>query len=106
MVRYKAGVDGSRLLPVMYLAISRLDRIFQKYEHNFIITSTYDGYHNKRSLHWHGLAIDIRNNHISPAISEALYVELEAELKMLDNRFQMIVEKDHIHVEFDRRINQ
>lgn len=64
----------------------------------FVVTSCTDGKHMKGSKHYSGYAIDIRTRHLT-----------SSDIKMLvdwfklhhDKEFDMVVEKDHIHVEYD-----
>ena len=63
-----------------------------------IITSANDGQHMTKSLHYVGRAIDLRTRNLS--LSEQRVVLRELKLR-LGNAFDIILEPDHIHLEFD-----
>lgn len=91
----KPGVDISRLNRNIRRALCSCDAIFKKYGETFIVTSTYEGNHLACSLHYADDAFDcslpIKN----------LYT-INDELKStLDTNYDVVLESDHIHIEFD-----
>lgn len=99
----KKGVRMDGVQPVIILALNKISRIYADYERPLVVTSAIDGEHKTGSLHWIGLAVDIRSRFFDkPGIIAA---DIHYQLKSLDKRYQVIVEKDHIHIEFDRRLN-
>lgn len=64
------------------------------------ITSGVDGKHGADSLHGKGLAIDIRTWHIA---SESLSVIAGEIRHRLGEEYDVVVEVDHIHIEYDPR---
>lgn len=66
------------------------------------ITSGNDGKHSVGSLHYKGLAIDIRTWHIA---TESLLVIAGEIRHKLGPDFDVVVEKDHIHIEYDPKEN-
>lgn len=62
------------------------------------ITSARDGAHKKNSLHYHGKAFDLRTRDVADAV--AMREELQQRLGL---DFDVILEPDHIHVEYDPR---
>lgn len=79
------------------LALYTLDAIFAKYNSDTIITSANDGVHSNGSLHFIGHAVDIRIWYIKKYL-EAIKKEF---LKFYPNgQFDFVIEKDHIHLEF------
>ena len=91
----KAGVDISRLRPEIRKKLTVLCYVLKKYgDMELVITSTYEGNHSPGSLHYANLAIDIRK-----PIGNALIRDKIAE--HLGDDFDVISEKDHIHIEYD-----
>ena len=64
----------------------------------FVVTSCTDGKHMKGSKHYSGYAIDIRTRHLSVCEINNLLAWFKTHH---DKEFDMVVEKDHIHVEYD-----
>lgn len=67
------------------------------------VTSALDGKHMKRSLHYKGLAVDVRTNDI-PSLEKVRLVESAA--AVLGTNFDVVLEdwggtNEHLHVEFD-----
>jgi hypothetical protein len=96
-MRYKKGVPEElhinmvRLLPVIdYISDAVCGR-------PAIITSTTDGKHMSGSLHYKGLAVDLRIRDLAPDEQERYYDELKLALSKLCD---VVLESDHIHVEY------
>lgn len=68
--------------------------------YGLVITSMYDGTHMKDSLHYEGLAADLR---ISMVPRERLPSLVAALRRKLPRYWDVVLEKDHIHVEYDTR---
>ena len=62
------------------------------------ITSGNDGKHKANSLHYKNLAIDIRTKDMRFKEGNTLRIR-----KSLVNKYDVILEKDHIHIEYDPR---
>lgn len=63
----------------------------------YCVTSLLDGVHGPNSLHYVGLAMDLRTRHLKdPELVNALARRLQDELGRM---YQVIVERDHIHLE-------
>lgn len=63
-----------------------------------VITSANDGKHKKGSLHYGGCALDFRIRNLPQAVWVKATEELQKELGDL---YDVILEKDHVHCEFD-----
>ncbi len=91
----KAGVDISRLRPEIRKKLSRLATIiWECNEGEMVVTSTYEGNHSESSLHYANLAIDIRKNIMKPLSFKQIKRELGRD-------YDVILESDHIHIEYD-----
>ena len=73
----------------------RLDKVFQKFGvAEAVITSGRDGVHKEGSFHYQGKAFDLRTWHVLEALNAALKEEFGP-------HYDVLLEKDHIHVEYD-----
>ena len=98
MVQFKVGVsvDGIKKESIALIVI--LNTYFElRIGKELVVTSCTDGKHMKGSKHYSGYAIDIRTRHLN-----ALEISKLAWFKSHYERvYDMVVEKDHIHVEYD-----
>ncbi|MBU0995949.1 MAG: hypothetical protein KJ737_25935 [Proteobacteria bacterium] len=91
----KMGVDISRLERPIRRALNHIEKVFQKYGKEAVITSTYEGNHSPGSLHYANLAVDVRSKDLSDK-------EVLQELRnLLGRAYDVVLEGDHIHVEYD-----
>jgi len=96
-MRFKDGVIWADMHPLVDNPDlhKKLDQVFQKFGvAEAIITSGRDGIHKVGSFHYEGKAFDLRTFHVL----EALKDELKKELGL---KYDVILEKDHIHIEYD-----
>ena len=97
----KLGVDLRGLKPQMAIAYTIACEIYRKHAGSAaacVITSGTDGKHGPSSLHYKGLALDLRINTILPEVRPLV----ERDLKWaLGPQFDVVLESDHFHVEFD-----
>lgn len=67
---------------------------------HFTVTSINDGVHSKNSLHYEGLAIDLRTRDFIGITAQKMAELIAARL---GPDYDVVAEKDHIHVEYDPR---
>lgn len=91
----KLGVDISRLADPMRQALNKIENIFQANGMEPVITSTYEGTHSPSSFHYVNRAVDLRLPHTS--VRNKVVSELKAALP----GFDVVLESNHIHVEYD-----
>lgn len=89
--------------PEMVLACVILNEHYAYYDLKFVITSGTEGYdgdgvHMKGSLHYKGLAIDVRKRDVPIAYRE---IFLEGMADKLGPESQVIDHKTHYHIELD-----
>lgn len=82
----------------MQPVLKHANRIWSEYGQDLVITSARDGIHSVGSLHYYGRAVDLRDryfaDHIRPQVVQDLRVALGKD-------YQVILEGNHIHVEYD-----
>jgi len=95
----KHGVRLAGIAPEMALAAVVVDSVFRDYGLGCVITSVTDSDHGTGSLHYCGMAFDLRRRHIT---DDDLLRQIMAELKRrLGPDFDVVLEPTHIHVEYD-----
>jgi len=98
MLTFKSGVKMDLLQPQMVLGLLVIHTVFERFKYVCVITSLNDGHHRPDSLHYSGLAVDLRIRHIPQASLSDLVASLCA---ALGDNFDVVLEKTHIHVEYD-----
>lgn len=99
-VGIKPGVRVQGLSSAMVLAANLLAGLFNRLGFEFVITSGVEGIHARASLHFSGNAIDIRSNVIPSARRAEVLGLMKSELGAPDSDYDVILEIDHYHVEF------
>ena len=94
----KMGVDISKLERPIRRSLNHVQKIFQKYGQEPIITSTYEGNHSPGSLHYAHKAVDFRRHNIPKTTIGPLLQKLR---ESLGPNYDVILEKSHIHIEYD-----
>jgi hypothetical protein len=95
----KDGVDLRGLQPQMAVAYTIAAVVFwEQAGASCWITSGSDGKHGHTSLHYKGKALDLRTKHLRPEQVHPVWKALKA---ALGTQFDVVLESDHIHVEFD-----
>jgi hypothetical protein len=85
----------------MSVPIICADNYFKSIGIDLVITSGNDEVHMTNSLHYDGKAIDIQTNTMSFSQQLACIYYLR---KHLDFCFDILMELDHIHIEFDENL--
>ena len=99
------------LQPEMDLALAAVNPVFGKCQLDTVITAGTEEFkpdgtliHARDSLHPRGYALDFRVKHIPDAVYSKLTSDLRAALKELDKAYQLIIHKNHFHIEYDLKI--
>ena len=100
-MRLKNGVSIRGIKPEMVLALTIAAKVYERYGLTLTITAVTDGKHRPGSLHYVGLAADLRlpgsPADPTPPTSKELVANLQ---KALGSEFDVVLEADHIHVEY------
>jgi len=96
----KAGVDISRLKRKIRRTLSLVHSVFRKYGIEMVVVSTYEGDHDPSSLHYANDAYDVRWKVEYPS-------EIINEIrKKLGKDFNVVLEKDHLHIEYNPKLDK
>ena len=91
----KIDVQGD-LQPIVAKARGLVARVYQEVANeDLYITSQRDGIHGTVTLHYDGYAFDCRKP------TNSLDLVVEGIKSVLGDKFDVIVEHDHIHIEYD-----
>jgi hypothetical protein len=99
MLDIKPGVDLSGLRPEMLVALQVASEVFAQEGHRCTVTSARDGKHNAGSLHYVGLAVDLRTSTAGIERPEARRI-VSILRSRLGAQYDVVAEYDHIHIEF------
>jgi len=93
-----AGLDP-RVRPILILA----DDIWTVLGQELVVTSGLDGSHSAGSLHYYGLAVDLRTRYFTVAQAKKAAERLKAQLARVDRddgKYTVLLEQTHIHAHF------
>ena len=98
MISHKPGARIAFLRTALFHAVHVADQVYAAHgEPETVVTSGTEGTHSPGSLHYVGLAVDLRlplDRNKSEAIRRELAERLGAD-------FDVVLEADHLHVEVD-----
>lgn len=101
-MRLKQGVSLAGLKPEALAGMMLADEVFKAAAIDCVVTSGTEGKHSPGSLHYVGLAFDLR--------SRALYSLLDGVVQDLKGalgaEFDVVVAPTHIHIEFQPKKNR
>lgn len=106
MIRLKEGVSLRDVSPQISIALCSANDACAHFERECVVTSCNDSSHSKRSLHFTGSAVDLRIRHLSDDEDEKMDIakKIVAMLSVaLGKEFDVVLESDHIHLEYDPR---
>ncbi len=93
----KPGVRVFGIRPEMILVLMIADKIYDEYGFDLRWTGSMEGKHSRGSLHYIGAAIDLGIIDIQKAVLDDIFNDLNISL---GDDYDVVLEKDHIHVEF------
>jgi hypothetical protein len=97
-IKEDGNVNVLGLHPCMFFAFIVAGEVYHEHGFNCVLTSATDSKHGKHSHHFKGYAIDIRIRDIPVDIINNIVEEIQFRLQ---KQYQVILEGNHIHIEFD-----
>lgn len=94
----KPGVKIEGARPELIIGLMVADTVYARYNTELVVTSIMEGRHMTNSKHYDGLAADLRIKNVLAV----RHMELLGALKnSLGWDFDVVLESDHIHIEYD-----
>lgn len=100
-IRLKDGVELAGAQPEILRAIQSVAEVLAGFKEELTITAIKEGGHGRKSLHRFGLAFDFRTRTLSPNALGPIASECR---HRLGPDYDVIMESDHGHVEYDPKI--
>lgn len=99
-LKHSAGLAGMQpeLVPAMIVAAE----LYGELGFDCVVTSVTDSQHVGASLHYVGYALDLRTKHVPVEQHEAIRAELA---ERIGPQYDVVLETDHIHVEYQPKAN-
>jgi len=104
MKTIKAGASVAGLRTEILIAWYIANEVYEKYRNpRCVLTSGTDGKHKEGSLHYVGLAIDLRTNNFPDGGCDSFLVDAVVEVlaERLGEEYDVVRESNHIHIEFN-----
>jgi len=98
-MKLKPEVKLTRLSSQALLAMLVAERVYKSLQLDFVVTSVNDGKHMPGSKHYQGDAFDCRTRHLNAEQQNLVVSDIRA--KLPPSQFDVVLESDHIHIEFD-----
>jgi hypothetical protein len=102
-MQIKEGASLSGLQLAMRPALQVAEYVWKEYGEELVVTSGTDGVHSAGSLHYYGYALDFRTRYFDYETKMKVFRDLVYQLRKRQG-FVVLLEKDHIHVEYRKPI--
>ena len=100
-MQLKEGVHPHGIEPELVLGLTIANSVWRDLKlPDLVVTSLLDGAHSSTSLHYAGAAADLRTNNLEPAELATAAAELK---RRLGRHYDVLIEVDHIHLEYQPR---
>jgi hypothetical protein len=97
-VQFKAGVLNNGVKPEILTAMLVANAIMARANQPFVVTSCTEAVHSPGSKHYVGYAFDFRLSSLGDAANKDILAKMKASLT---EEYDVILEENHFHVEFD-----
>ncbi len=106
-VRFHRSDTDAHLQAVMVAALLLVEPLFKAERVDLVVTAALDGVHMAKSLHYQGLAVDLRSKHLQDDITRSRV--LAGMRQALTMEYQILFENpgtvnEHYHIEFDPQV--
>ena len=98
----KNGVILNGLSIKMRPVLIEADKIWKAAGEELVITGGLDGTHSAGSLHYYGLAVDLRTRYFTSEVAAQVFKDLQSTIPF---DYDVILHSSHIHVEYDPKEN-
>lgn len=95
LLKIKGGAVVSKQVVIAAAAVNAANTL--GLDVDIVITSGTDGTHKRNSLHYRGRALDLRTK----TLGDDKYLWAETVKRRLGKGYDVILESDHLHVEWD-----
>jgi hypothetical protein len=96
----KTGVISDGVQPPTWYACGLFEGLYFNHGYDLTVTSLVDGVHpDAKNIHGRGFAADLRIDGVPASLVQAIVQE--ARLLLYNLGYDVVLEKDHIHVEYD-----
>ena len=99
-MQLKKGISIQGMRPELLIAMMVAARVYQVHNCILVITSVTDGKHSVTSLHYTGCAFDCRTRNLDEKQKKQIFSDI---MVSLTSDFDVILEKTHIHIEYQPR---
>jgi len=96
-------VELKDLAPQLALALIMANEVYDEYGIDMVVTSANDSNHSGTSLHYSGQAVDLRTRTANSGDRQDIRDKVKAKLNV---DFDVILESDHIHLEYQPKRRQ
>lgn len=100
-MKIKKGVILAGLQLPMRKALTSADVLWSNMGKELVVTSGLEGTHSAGSLHYYGYALDFRTYYFSARIKQVIADRLALRL---GEKYTVVVEKTHIHVQYSNAV--
>mgnify|MGYP001260166124 FL=1 len=97
-MQIKKGVILNGLNIKMRKVLTNANQVWALHGKELCVTAGLDGAHSAGSLHYYGLAVDLRTRYFSGEVKKQIVGELQ---RALGDKYDVVAHRTHIHCEYD-----
>jgi hypothetical protein len=94
----KTGVRIAGIKPEAVVAMMVCEGAYRSLGYEMVVTSCVEGQHSRGSIHYVGMAFDLRISHLRPESVPIIVAKIK---EQLGGDFDVVLESDHIHCEYE-----